>query len=76
MFHLALSPLGKDFHLIIRTGDSDENSREKGAESRKDARDRKDNVEDSEEEFEDEVKFQNITQYHTTGIVRDILNEF
>ncbi|XP_055509355.1 LOW QUALITY PROTEIN: collagen alpha-1(VII) chain-like [Leucoraja erinacea] len=66
---------GKDFHLIIRTGDSDENSREKGAESRKDARDRKDNVEDSEEEFEDEVKFQNITQYHTTAPCSESMDE-
>ncbi|XP_078275661.1 uncharacterized protein col7a1l [Rhinoraja longicauda] len=66
---------GRDFHLIIRTSDSDENSQEKGAESRNDAKDRKANEEDSEEEFEDEVTFQNITQFHTTAPCSEPMDE-
>ncbi|XP_078410806.1 uncharacterized protein LOC144688028 [Cetorhinus maximus] len=54
--------VGRDFHLIIRTDDSDEDWG-KGAERKKGAFDGKDYEDDSEEiEFEDEVGFGNATQ--------------
>ncbi|XP_059510485.1 collagen alpha-1(VII) chain isoform X4 [Stegostoma tigrinum] len=53
---------GRDFHLIIRTDNSDEDWG-KGDERQKGAFDRKDYEDDSEEiEFEDEVSFANFTQ--------------
>ncbi|XP_060698512.1 amyloid-beta precursor protein [Hemiscyllium ocellatum] len=58
---LCLSPR-RDFQLIIRTGNSDEDWG-KDAEGQKVAFDRKDYEDDSEEvEFEDEVSFANVTQ--------------
>ncbi|GCB74240.1 hypothetical protein scyTo_0003328 [Scyliorhinus torazame] len=62
VFLLTVSPLGRDFQLIIRTDDSDEDWG-KVAERKKGAFDGKDYEDDSEEiEFEDEVDLGNATQ--------------